>query len=329
MGFLDKFINGVNKVSDPFVGLTYFTDPSIARADRLASAGAAANGRIVGIRRELADTIEQQVYAIEVDGLDGPSRFGVQVGDAAQIRLRLGLPVLVRTDDKRAVLDLASMFGAWEVPGGDAIQRIRRKAPGDGIDDGALDARVQRRLKRWTPATAVIASIDPVTMLGMATENWDVRVTLADGTTSLSKKDQVPTYAAWWARPGAEVPVVVDPEDPSACAIDWPAVAAHAPPAAIDEDPPEGSIAALVEARRAAPPTGPSSMGVGEGATSTRDVIAANRNAAASQAALAAWVEAVKDGSMKPKTFHKSVDEWEAAGLCTPEEAAAARRAVG
>ena len=46
-------------------------------------------------------------------------------------------------------------------------------------------------------------------------------------------------------------------------------------------------------------------------------------------ATLQSWVGEVHAGRMKAKAFLKNVAEWEAAGLCTPDEAASARAAAG
>ena len=46
----------------------------------------------------------------------------------------------------------------------------------------------------------------------MTTQNWDVDVELADGSQTTASNEVIPFYAGWLAAPGAEVPVVVDPE---------------------------------------------------------------------------------------------------------------------
>ena len=108
--------------------------------------------------------------------------------------------------------------------------------------DTALDARVQRHLKKWTPTEATIVSLQRRTMMGMPTLNWDVELQLADGRTSMSTGDEVPSYAQWYAAPGAVVPVVIDPKDGSEASIDWPAFAlAQFDAVGFDDDPPPGA----------------------------------------------------------------------------------------
>jgi hypothetical protein len=97
--------------------------------------------------------------------------------------------------------------------------------PADGIVDTALDARVQRHLKKWLPTPATIVSVQRCTMLGMPTLNWDVELRLPDGRSAMSTRDEVPSYAQWDAAPGAVVPAVIDPKDSGRASIDWPAFA--------------------------------------------------------------------------------------------------------
>ena len=99
---------------------------------------------------------------------------------------------------------------------------------GTGRKDTALDMRVERHLKKWTPARGTIARIERRTVLGMTTQNWDVRVELADGSRTTASNEVIPFYAGWLAAPGAEVPVVVDPEDPLKASVDWPRAANEA-----------------------------------------------------------------------------------------------------
>ncbi|HRW39792.1 MAG TPA: hypothetical protein P5254_18980, partial [Aquihabitans sp.] len=157
--------------------------------------------------------------------------------------------------------------------------------------------------------------------LGVGTENWDVELRLDDGTTSTSAGDAVPAYAHHLAAPGAEVPVAVDPADRSKAAVDWPAAAveeADRGAVSLADEPAPGSIAALLDAHRAEAASTPA-MGAGGGATPNREI---------TNTAVAGWVAAVQAGHMKPKAFHAAVRDWEAAGMCTPEEAAAAHAQV-
>jgi hypothetical protein len=157
-------------------------------------------------------------------------------------RLRLGLPVIVRTDGKKdAVLDWEAMCEAWGIPHMMAAQRSLRKAPDDGIIDTALDTRVQSRLKKWPRSTAVLTGFERCTAFGMTTDNWDVHLRLSDGQMVTSGKDNVPFYAHWLAVPGAEVPVAVEGDR---AVVDWPAAALAVPgPVDFEATPPPGSIA--------------------------------------------------------------------------------------
>ena len=64
------------------------------------------------------------------------------------------------------------------------------------------------------------------------------------------------------------------------------------------------------------------------GAADAVSTIAASRHVGRVNATLQSWVGEVHAGRMKPKAFLKHVAEWEAAGMCTPEEAASARAAA-
>jgi len=244
MGLLDKLIRGVNRAAEPVQSAPIFVDHQARAGDRLAEGGTRTNGRIVGIKRDLDDGTDRQTFAVEVDG----RRHAIQARVPALGRLRLGLPVMVRVDGgKDAVFDWAAMAAAWGIDPGAPNQKSRRRAPADGIEDSALDGRVQRRLKKWTPGTAEVTAVERCTAFGMPTENWDVHLRLADGTSTISAKDHVPFYAHWYAVPGASVPVAIDPGDPGQAVVDWVAVAlaAQTQPAAFDDAPPPGSIAAL------------------------------------------------------------------------------------
>ncbi|MCB0957982.1 MAG: DUF3592 domain-containing protein [Acidimicrobiales bacterium] len=321
MGLLDRLTRGVNAAAEPVQRATVLVDPRLSAADRRAQAGAAANGRIVGVARALDDDVTHHRYAVEVTTPSGAERYGIEVLGHARSHLRLGLPVIVRLEGSKAVFDLEALCAAWGIVEDTTGQRSLRKAPPDGVDDKALDWRVQRRLRRWAPARATITALSRRSVLGVGTENWDVELRLDDGTTSTSAGDAVPAYAHHLAAPGAEVPVAVDPADRSKAAVDWPAAAveeADRGAVSLADEPAPGSIAALLDAHRAEAASTPA-MGAGGGATPNREI---------TNTAVAGWVAAVQAGHMKPKAFHAAVRDWEAAGMCTPEEAAAAHAQV-
>lgn len=250
MGLLDRLIRGVNRAAEPVQRATTLTDGSLARAEAVAASGVAVNGAIVGIRRTSNDGQDEQILAVAVGrGTDEPQRYAIEVGRAAQARLRLGLPVAVRVDGRSAALDWAAMCEAWGIRPVEPLQRSKRRPPHDGIQDEALDWGVQRRLKKGTPGRATITSLERRHVLGMASESWTIQLRLPDGSTAATGADEVPRYAAWYAAPGAEVRCASDPADPTKVTIDWPAVALEgAATARFEDPPPTGSVAAALEA---------------------------------------------------------------------------------
>ena len=250
MSLLDRVILVVNKLGAPYWWLeSAGSDGRLKRAGKLARDGAQATGVIVGISRDSSDDLTTEVLAVQV--LGGP-RAGCEPLVAPIGRLRLGMPVLVRHDDEHAVLDWPAMCARWGLdPGSPAFRR--RRPPEDGVHDKALDGRVQKRLKRWTPARAEILGLERKVVLGMPTDNWRMAVAVAGGGEA-SCDDHVPFYARWIAAPGVTVPVAVDPEDASRVVVDWPAAAVEwqARAGGLDDVPPPGSIAEHDEQRRTA-----------------------------------------------------------------------------
>ena len=230
--------------------------------------------------------------------------------------MRLGLPVVVKADDGRAVFDWAAMAAAWGLDEESAGQDSLRKPPDDGIHDSALDAHVQRHLKKWPPVSATIVSVARTTMFGLQTVNFDVELELLDGSRSLSKRDEVPSYAQWWATPGAVVPAVVDPGDTSKASVDWPAFAlAKVDDVGFDDDPIDGSIAALLEQSRAPTPTITTQpAAVDPSAPVTLDL------------SMRSWVEARRSGAMSEHDFEQALHDWQEAGMCNAAQIEAARR---
>ncbi len=249
MSLLDRVIAVVNVLGKPFWWLeTAGSDGRLKRAGRLARDGTAASGVIVGIGRDSSDDTTTEVLALQVTGgpLAGCEPLVAPIG-----RLRLGMPVLVRHDDKHAVLDWPAMCARWGLHPGSPAYR-RRRPPEEGVRDRALDARVRKRLEQWAPARAEILGFRRKVVLGMETENWDMVLALPGGREAAAG-DHVPFYARWIAAPGVSVPVVVDPRDAARVVVDWPAAAVEwrARAGGLDDAPPPGSIAELDEQRGA------------------------------------------------------------------------------
>ena len=163
-------------------------------------------------------------------------------------RLRLGVEVLVRHSDGDAmVLDWPAMCALWDVAD-EPAQKRRRKPPGTGVTDNAVDWADERRLKKWTPRRATITALSRCESVMGPTLDFDVWLRLDDGAHALAAKTEIPFYAAWLAAPGAGVPVAVDPKDSSKAVVDW-AAAANEPgrsPGRLSDPPPSGSAASLV-----------------------------------------------------------------------------------
>jgi hypothetical protein len=124
--------------------------------------------------------------------------------------------------------------------------------------------------------------------------------------------------------PGAVVAAVVDPKDTSKASIDWPAVAlAQVVEVGFDDDPPPGSIAAELESAR----------GAGAGAVMSAmpppPPPAPTPDApVALDTTMQSWVDTVRGGHMSKKDFDRALEDWAAAGMCTPAQVAAARAAA-
>lgn len=330
MGFLDKLIRGVNRAAEPIQNATTLTDPRTNRARRVAEEGEQHTGRIVGIQRRFEeDQTRTVVLVAPAPAPDGPVEpFAVKVGTTKLLhRLRLGLVVPIRATKRGSVIDWPALAAGWDVVGAEPSQEIRsRKLPAEGIVDTSHLSKTLKLLERGRRTTATITSLERVSVLGMATVNWDMVLTLPDGTTATRRKEEIPPYAWWYTGVGTQVEVAVDEKDPSKVAIDWPAlVLPTAGSVTADERPPAGSVAAEVEASFGQPSEAMRMDPTGD----ARDVIAANRDVGQVNATLRSWIDEVHAGRMKPKAFVKHVAEWESAGMCTAEEAAAARAAAG
>jgi hypothetical protein len=302
--------------ADPATDLTVALSPSVRRVQKLEARGTPANGVITGVKFTLNDDTTRKDYAVTV--LGSGTRFGIRAHPRDAHRLRLGLPVVVRADGGRAVFDWAAMAAAWELDEAFVGQDALRKPPDDGISDSALDARVQRHLRKWSPVSATILSVTRTTMFGLQTLNFDVELELADGSRALSKRDEVPSYAQWWAAPGATVPAVVDPDDATKANVDWPAFAlSRRDEVGFDDDPIDGSIAALLEhPSDAAPAVTTPPAATDPSVPVTLDM------------SMQSWVGARRGGQMSERDFERALADWKEAGMCTDAQIEAARTAA-
>jgi hypothetical protein len=319
---------------EPATELIIALSPSIRRVGKLEERGTPTNGVITGIRFSLNGDTTRKEFAItipdSVDGTGGPDasqggarRIGVGTRPALAHRLRLGVPVVVKLDGDRGILDWDAMADAWGLGDRSLFQESLRKPPPDGVEDTALDMRVERRLKKWAPTRATLASHARVSALGMPTLNWDLELRLPDGSTALVRKDEVPSYAQWFVAPGVDLPAVVDPKDPSRAAVDWPRFALDQfEHQGFDDDPPAGSIAAELEAARGTPP--PQVMG---GPASPP--AATSGGPVELDATMRSWVDMAKAGHMSAKDVDRAIADWQEAGMCNAAQAAAARAEAG
>ena len=320
LAWFKKAASAVNDHYDIATELTVALAPSIRRVRKLEERGTPANGVITGVHFSLSNETTRKEFAVSVLDASGSRRFGVRTQPTEAHRLRLGVPVVAKLDGDRGVLDWDAMARAWGLEGQFLSQESIRKPPADGVVDTALDARVQRHLKKWLPTEATIVSLQRCTTMGMPTLNWDVELRLADGRTAVSKRDEVPSYAQWDAAPGAVVPAVIDPKDPGRASIDWPAFAlAQFDAVGFDDDPLPGSIAAEVEGARGTRDA-PSVMGANVAAPADDPAAPV-----ALDATMRAWVDARKGGHMSQKDFGKALDDWRTAGMCTAAQVDAAR----
>jgi hypothetical protein len=321
MRFLRRVVSSANR-ADPVTAAVIALSPSIRRVDRLLAAGAEANGVITGIRFSLDDSTVRKEYAISCRTEVGWRRIGVRTQPVEAHRLRLGVPVAVKLEGDRGVLDWPAMAAAWGLGDRHLSQDSLRDVPDEGVADSARDARVLRNLRIWTPSAAVIESLRRRSAFGVPTQNWDITLRLPDGSTAVSSGDEVPSYAQWGASPGVEVAAVIDPSDPSSASIDWPAFAvAGFDAAGFDDEPPAGSIAAEIEAGRGASQVAAASV-------SGASIIDAPDAPVTLDRTLLSWVDAVRGGHMKRKEFDRSLSDWHAAGMATAAQVAAARAAA-
>src|SRR5262249_28650312 len=139
-----------------------------------------ASGVITGIRFAPSGDAVSCEFAVTVP--DRGARFGVRARPLAAHRLHLGAPVLLKDERNGAVFDWSAMTAGWGRPDELLAQEPLKKLPDDGLVDTALDERVQRHLKRWSPVSTTIVSMTRRrTAADQPSMHWDVELELLDG----------------------------------------------------------------------------------------------------------------------------------------------------
>ena len=136
MGLLDRLNRAAGAVYSVDI-----VDSRYRRGAKVAREGERTQGRIAGIERKLEGSpgTDSELFALEIAGRGGPEPAGARIRTGRMERLRLGMPVLLRVDDKgRAVLDWPAMCSRWGVEAEEPGQRLLRSPPEPGVKDTAL-----------------------------------------------------------------------------------------------------------------------------------------------------------------------------------------------
>jgi hypothetical protein len=188
-------------------------------------------GRIIGIRvrsEHRFDDTDWRIdeYAVEV-AADEPFVVGVRQHLDPVDLVRLGMPVALRHDGARAVIDWAGTCG-----GGVGEASFLDEAPPPGIDDATLTLDEARM--RGAPVRVRIGGVSVTTAMGglLRAVVLDVVVVggpRAGGRARLPIGPGAPFYASHLPRVGAELPAWIEADTPERPAIDWPAAAVADP----------------------------------------------------------------------------------------------------
>lgn len=198
-------------------------------ARKLLRTGEPGAGRIVGIRvatrRHHDETFTRyEEYAVRVDA-GTPFTAGVRQDLRPNDLVRLGMPVDVRHDGERAVIDWATTCG-----GRSGAVRLLDEPPEEGIDDltlGLWDLR-----ERGTRATVRIEGIRAVEAMRGMLRAVVLDVVVEDGGVrrmEVPSGDGPPFYAAHLCEVGAVLPAWLDPDQPDRPTVDWAAAATADP----------------------------------------------------------------------------------------------------
>ena len=251
MGLLDHLLDGF---SGPGGGGGKRLRRNVRSGESLLAEGERAQATITGIRVRPSGEHdpEHHEFALTYTAAGGATvRSGCRqrLGELTR-ELRLGMQVPIRHDGEgQAIVDAPAMGAADADAWG---YKPLGSPPDDGIADGNVDLEKERR--KADAMTAIVLEVEPVSVFGMPTSNFHVRVRVdgsADGPYEAQvKREVIPFYATHLAEPGTELPALVRPGRPDKVKLDWPAAAVaqpgvgRAPAAVFSTPPPEGATAA-------------------------------------------------------------------------------------
>jgi len=155
---------------------------------------------VTGVRQRLIPREDLVALGTELDVIHHDGH--VAIDWPASIERMTGAP------DPRASL----------VPG-----KSKTDPPAPGIVDERLD---RKRLEQGERTTGRVVTATPMVLMGVATQNQNITLLLADGRQVEVKRALVPFYAVRLLYEGAGLPVAVDRKNPNKVSIDWPAAAA-------------------------------------------------------------------------------------------------------
>jgi hypothetical protein len=260
VGLLDDVFSGFGGGGG---GAPKFLRGNVRAGEKLLAEGERATAQIAGIRvrRGNEDSPDQYEFSLRFTGSTATTvRAGCRMSLGALLRdIRLGMEVPIRHDGReRAIIDVPAMA---DVAGEDAAWGYKPlDPPQDGITDDNFNLEKERR--KSDAVVAAVVSVTPFEVMGLRTQNFDVRVrvTPADGGApyeTVAKRQAVPFYALHLAEPGVELPALVRPGRPDKVRIDWPAAAVAdrgvgRPPAAAVAPPPPAPEAALTSSAASA-----------------------------------------------------------------------------
>ena len=171
-----------------------------------------------------SDSTAHYFVGVRVRGAHGEFRAAVeQVLQPHPELARLGTAVTVLHLDGAIAIDwpeaLRRMGAAEPGDGGEILSaKTLKKSLPPGIDDNRLDTK---RLASGVRTTGELVSAERFELMGLATENWNLGLRLADGRDVQVKRSFVPPYARHLVVVGATLPVAVDAKKPEKVSVDW------------------------------------------------------------------------------------------------------------